>query len=74
MGYKCGIHNIDTEDSQVWSKHVAEVSHDTVGITKCKDCGKPDTEVNHSGKIYVGTTIPAYCDECKDRLRKELSI
>lgn len=71
--FKCFVHDFGCTAPQEWRDHTATVEHTHVGETTCRDCGTKGIQINYTGKLASGTLPPAYCEDCKDRLRKELS-
>lgn len=73
MAFRCDIHKFETENIEAWQVHIAEEEHEHTGHTPCKDCGKPNTEISHKGKLHKGHLPPAYCSECLGKLKVRFS-
>lgn len=72
--FKCYVHNFGARTPDEWNVHKATEDHTYTGSTLCKDCGASNIEINFTGKLANGQTPPAYCSDCKERLKKSLGV
>lgn len=64
LNHECYVHKM-RGNANWWWNHVAEYDHEHVGVTSCKDCGKPNIPFIYKGKIFNRAFPPAYCEDHK---------
>lgn len=75
MDFKCDYnnHNFSTPSYEEWLKHKAELEHEHTGSTSCRDCGQINIPLKVVMSLQPNIAPPAYCEDCKERLRKMLN-
>lgn len=74
--YHCALHNFvcDITDTGAVKKHEEENEHTIRGTALCQRCKKVMVLFKNLPKPPAGIEPGAFCDTCKESLKKELGI